>query len=166
MNITDIKISDNFLAHPPKPEKIEMKKKNSFDEVGNQICTVKLDKNNILIDGYATLLAAKELGYEKVWVKGGKNMNLSSYRTEPTTYIYGTHPNSNCNKEFMWRIPKTYAWMTENLQIGDTVLCGTKFGISPVIVTKIETLDKCPTELVVKKVVGKNIMRNGVIVEV
>ena len=89
----------------------------------------------------------------------------SSDRNIPTTYIYGKHPNSNCDKEFMWRVPKSMTWFSENVQVGDSLLCQTKFGIAPVIVTKIEVLDKCPVDFRVKKVAKCMIRRDGYTVE-
>jgi hypothetical protein len=65
----------------------------------------------------------------------------------------------------MWRIPKSWTWMQENIQVGDIVLCAAKRGISPVQVTRIEVLDVCPVDMVVKKVVDKEIRRNGMVVE-
>jgi len=95
-----------------------------------------------------------------------KDWTAPHYRNEKTTYLYGVHPNSNCTKTFMWQVPKSWTWFSENIQVGDSILCKTKFGIRPIIVTKIEVLDKCPVDFVVKKVVGKEIRRNGLIVEV
>lgn len=40
----------------------------------------------------------------------------------------------------MWRVPKSMTWLSENVQVGDSILCQTKFGIAPVIVTKIEPI--------------------------
>lgn len=167
VNISDIKISESFLSHPPKCEKIEKKKHESFDEAGNQIRAVKLNKNNVLINGYATLLAAKELGYKKVWAKGGKIeiKNWTSYENKSTVYIFGVHPNSNCKKEFCWRLPNSWKGFEKHVEVGDTILCNTKFGRSPIVVTKIETLDKPPVECTIKKVAKREIRRNGVVVE-
>lgn len=49
--------------------------------------------------------------------------------------------------------------------IGDTIVCNTKYGISPVLVTNIVTLDKCPVDIPVKRVARKEIRRNGMVVE-
>ena len=89
-----------------------------------------------------------------------------SYKNTSTTYIYGVHPNSNCSKEFVWRVPASWGNWADNLQIGDIVLCQTKFGFAPVIVTKIEVLDKCQVDFRIKKVAKREIRRNGCVIEV
>ena len=55
---------------------------------------------------------------------------------------------------------------TDNIQIGDTIICSTKNGCTPVVVNKVEILDKCPIDIPVKKVCGKKIIRNGIVVEI
>lgn len=82
-----------------------------------------------------------------------------------TTYVYGVHPNSKCEKEFVWRIPKSWTGFRDKIKVGDTILCDTKFGVSPVIVTKVEMLEQCPINMPVKRVVSKAIRKNGVEVE-
>ena len=94
-----------------------------------------------------------------------EDWNIPQYKNEATTYIYGTHPNSKDTKTYMWRVPKSWTNWTDNIQIGDTVMCATKFGYAPVIVNKIEILDKCPIDIPVKKVCRKEIKRNGRVVE-
>ena len=89
-----------------------------------------------------------------------------TYKNTPTTYIFGVHLNSNCTKEFCWRVPASWDNWAENIEIGDTVLCQTKFGFSPVIVNRVETLDKPPVEMRVKKVARREIRRNGAVVEI
>jgi hypothetical protein len=89
----------------------------------------------------------------------------SSYKNSPTTYIYGVHPNSNCNKEFVWRVPLSWGSWADNIEVGDTVLCQTKFGYSPVVVNRVEVLDKSPVEMKVKRVVKREIRKNGMVVE-
>lgn len=43
-------------------------------------------------------------------------------------------------------------------------MCTTKFGYAPVVVSKIEILNKCPIEIPVKKVCNRQIRRNGMVV--
>ena len=64
----------------------------------------------------------------------------------------------------MWRVPKSWTWFAQNVQVGDTVLCQTKFGISPVIVTNVKVLDKCPVDFRVKKVAKCEVRRNGCVI--
>ena len=65
----------------------------------------------------------------------------------------------------MWRVPESWTSLADNVQIGDIVMCATKFGYAPVVVSKIEILDKCPIDIPVKKVCNRQIRRNGLVVE-
>ena len=55
----------------------------------------------------------------------------------------------------MWRVPKSWSELgwEDGLNISDEILVDTKFGIKPVVVTKIEIADKCPINIPVKRVV-------------
>ena len=44
-----------------------------------------------------------------------------------------------------------------NIQVGNKIFCYTKYGVKPVIVTRVEKLKECPTNLRVKKVAKCNI---------
>ncbi len=177
MKLSDIKIKESFAITTPKEEKME-ECRNHWNTYQRQDRYIVVDHNNVLIDGYIQYLVLKENCVEeadikisnkhkKRWYrKNIKDWTAPHYRNEETTYVYGVHQNSNCTKEFMWRVPKSWTWFAENVQIGDSILCRTKFGISPVIVTKIEVLEKCPVDFVVKRVAGKEIKRNGFVVEI
>jgi hypothetical protein len=52
--------------------------------------------------------------------------------------------------------------MIQHIEVGDKVYCQTKFGTSPVVVTKIEVSDKPPREGVIKRVASNSIYRNDV----
>lgn len=104
---------------------------------------------------------------KKRWYrKNVKDWNIPHYKNEATTYIYGMHPNSKDTKTYMWRVPKNWTNWADNIQIGDTIICSTKNGCAPVVVNKIEILDKCPINIPVKKVCNKQIRRNGSQVEI
>ena len=142
---------------------------------GRQDRYIVVDNNNTLIDGYIQYLVLMEHKeeYAKVAYKKKHNRQYEKflkiepiYKNTPTTYIFGTHPNSNYTKEFCWRVPASWGNWVENIEIGDTVLCQTKFGFSPVIVNRVEVLDKPPVEMRVKKVARREIRRNGEVVEI
>ena len=156
-----------FLESKPSEMKIE-KCRNKWRKYNKQPKLLVIDEDNVLIDGYIQYLVLKELGHEEgnYILKHESKKEKSSYRNISTTYIYGKHPNSNCDKEFMWRVPKSMSWFSENVQVGDSILCQTKFGIAPVIVNKIEILDECPIDIPVKKVCNKRIRHNGIILEI
>lgn len=57
---------------------------------------------------------------------------------------------------YMWRVSKRRTdSVYKEILPGDEVLVATKYGKKPVIITRIETLDKCPTDRVVKKYICK-----------
>ena len=62
-------------------------------------------------------------------------------------------------------MPASWGNWAENIKLGDTILCQTKYGFSPVIVNRVEILDKPPVDMRVKKVVRREIRRNGMVVE-
>ena len=176
MKLSDIKISETFANSIPSEEKME-ECRNNWDMWHRQDRFIVVNSNNVLIDGYVQYLVLKENYIEEAEIKisnrrkkrwyrkNTDDWNIPHYRNETTTYIYGKHPNNNCNKEFIWRIPKSMTWFTENIQVGDSILCQTKFGIAPVIVTKVETLDKCPVDFRVKRVAKCMIRRDGYTLE-
>lgn len=152
--ISEIKISEDFASHQPSEQKVANKVKwiRKRERQHRTFCKVVLDENGVLVDGYATLIAMEQLGYTECYC----NVKKPSYRETPTTYIFGYHPNDKKKREFVWRIPRymeesTFGTILPN----DCVLCNTKFGIAPVIVTRIETLDECPVDMRVKKFVRK-----------
>ena len=98
--------------------------------------------------------------------KNTKDWVTPRYKNTLTTYIFGVHPNSNCTKEFCWRVPVNWGNWADNIELGDTILCQTKYGFSPVVVNRVEILDKPPVEFRVKRVARKDIRRNGMVVEV
>ena len=177
MKLSDIYVTSAFAESIPTESKMQECRENWKKWKHQDRYLVVTPGNNVLIDGYIQYLVLKENGVEeaevkistrrkKRWVrKNIEDWKEPNYRIEPTMYVFGKHINSFDNKEYMWRIPKSWTWMQENIQVGDTVLCATKRGVSSVQVTRIEVLDVCPVDMVVKKVVGKEIRRNGMVVE-
>lgn len=179
MKLSDIKISSAFAESVPSEKKMEECRDN-WNTFERQDRWIVVDQNGYLIDGYVMLLVLKENGVEQTKVKisarrkkrwyrkNTKDWTAPHYRTELTTYIYGMHYNKNkgeFSKEYVWRVPKSWGNWADNVQVGDTVMCATKFGYSPVVVNKIEILDKCPIDIPVKRVANKQIIRDGVFVE-
>ena len=173
MKLSDIKISESFANTTPSEEKMNECRYN-WRFYKKQDRYIVIDHNNVLIDGYIMFLVLMEHKEEYAEVISKKKYNRQyeklpkikpTYKNTSTTYIFGVHPNSNCTKEFCWRVPASWGKWTENIEIGDTVLCQTKFGFSPVIVNRVETLDKPPVEMRVKKVARREIRRNGMVVE-
>ena len=170
IKLSEIKITNAFKETTPNPQKIQGYR-DYYEKYGKQAKPILVDYKNILRDGYIQYLILKENGIEEATIirkKKHKRLNerkiTPSYKNSNTTYIFGTHPNSNCTKEFVWRIPASWETWAENVEIGDTILCQTKFGFSPVVVSRVEILDKPPIETRVKRVAKREIRRNGMIV--
>ena len=174
MKLSDIKIKESFANTAPSEEKMNECRYN-WRFYKKQDRYIVVDHDNTLIDGYVmylTLMEHKE-EYAEIIFKKKHNRQYEklpkvkpTYKNTPTKYIFGVHPNSNCTKEFCWRVPASWGNWAENIEIGDTVLCQTKFGFSPVIVNRVEVLDKPPVEMRVKKVARREIRRNGAVVEI
>ena len=149
IKLSEVIITEAFENSHPSEEKVQ-KYRREFSKTGEQSKFLVINKYNVLMDGYIQYLILKENGIEEAEYIRSSKKNVENYRNEMTTYVYGKHENSNYDKEFVWRVPRK--WNDFNVNIGDKIFCYTKFGIAPVIVTKVERLEKCPTDLRVKKV--------------
>lgn len=171
MRLEDIKITSAFENTTPNAEKVE-KYRQYWIENNKQLKPILVDYNNILRDGYIQYLILKENGIEDAFIIRKKKYKklgacpIPSYKNSETVYVFGVHPNSNCTKEFCWRLPNSWKDLGNYIEVGDTILCHTKFGYSPVVVTRVETLDKPPVEGIIKKVAKREIRRNGMVVEI
>ena len=65
VKIEDIKIAEEMKATPPKKERIDSKKA-YYSEHGYFEKPIEINKNHVLIDGYAAYLIAQELGIDAV----------------------------------------------------------------------------------------------------
>ena len=176
IKLSEIKIKESFANTTPSEEKMNECRYN-WRMYKKQDRYIVVDHNNVLIDGYVMFLVLMEHKEEYAEVKfsnrrkkrlerkNTKDWVTPRYKDNPTTYIFGTHPNSKDERIYTWRVPESWTGFADNIQIGDTILCATKFGFSPVIVNRIEVLDKPPIDLPIKKVCRKEIRRNGMVVE-
>lgn len=170
MKLSEIKISEAFANSIPRSEKME-ECRNNWNQWHRQDRFIVVNPDNVLIDGYIQYLVLKENNIEEAEIKisnrrkkrwhrkNVEDWNIPHYRNETTTYVYGTHPNSKNEKEFVWRVPKSWSevgW-EDGLKIGDEILVATKFGIKPIVITKIKITDKCPVNMPVKRVVGLSV---------
>ena len=174
MKLSDIKIKESFANTTPSEEKMN-ECREFWRYEGKQDRPIVLSSKGYLVDGYVmylTLMEHKEEYAEVIFKKKhsrqyGKLPKVKpTYKNTPTTYIFGVHPNSNCTKEFCWRVPASWGKWANNIEVGDTVLCQTKFGFSPVIVNRVEVLNKPPVEMRVKKVARREIRRGEAVVEI
>lgn len=119
-------------------------------ESGQSISLVKLSKDNVLMDGYYTYLIYKNKGFENIEViYNSPKVKNETYRTLPTLYIFGHHPNQET--EYVWRATSDIVDL-KDLEIGDCIFVHTKYGINPIIVTRMEVLNCSPVSMAVKKV--------------
>lgn len=179
MNLSEIMISESFENSIPNISKYA-KCDNCYNETGNQDRYIIVDENNVLVDGYIMYLVLKSHDVEycdakRLTLRKHKYTDrqrekyeriippekVISYKNKPTVYIYGKHPNGIIDKEYVWRLPKSKENMYDVLLPGDLIYCSTKNGIAPVIVTRIEKRDSWDTELKVKVVCSRIIIRNG-----
>ena len=179
MNLSEIKIPESFESSVPSLYKYE-KCCRYYKETGNQDRYIVVDEKNVLVDGYIMYLVLKSHDVEycdakRLTLRKHKYTDrqrekygriippekVISYKNKPTVYIYGKHPNGIIDKEYVWRLPKSKENMYDVLLPGDLIYCGTKNGIAPVIVTRIEKRDLWDTDLKVKVVCSRIIIRNG-----
>lgn len=170
MKLSDIKIKESFAATTPKRKKMK-ECREYFEQNHAQDRYIVVDNTNTLIDGYIQYLVLKEKGVDEAEIKVSDSRKFywnrkdaSRYWNEETTYIYGIHKN-NINvkheKEYVWRVPKSWDWFKESIEVGDHIICRTKYGNRPIIVTRIVTLDKSPVDYPVRKVCKNMIWRVG-----
>lgn len=166
IKLSSIKIPKSYAVTTPSEKKVRTKRKKYRK---GKLRAITINTDGFLINGYINYLILKENNVEDaevniVDIKKNDNSNVpESYRNTRTTYIYGKHPNDKSDKIYIWRIPNKENWMkfSETVLPDDLIFCKTKFGCSPVIVQAIQTIDKCPVEFPVKKVLSKKIIRNG-----
>lgn len=166
IKLSSIKIPKSYAVTTPSEKKVRTKRKKYRK---GKLKAITINTDGFLINGYINYLILKENNVEDaevniVDIKKNDNSNVpESYRNTRTTYIYGKHPNNKSEKIYTWRIPNAESWrkFSEMVLPDDLIFCKTKFGCSPVIVQAIQTVDKCPVEFPVKKVLSKKIIRNG-----
>lgn len=162
MKLSDIKIPEAFaLTSPSEGKMCECREFWRYE--GKQDRPIVVNQKGYLVDGYVMYLILKEHKEKYAMVR---KLKKPKYRNHPTVYIYGKHPNSKDIKTYLWRVPESWTSWADNIQIGDMIMCATKNGYAPVVVNKIEILDKCPIDIPVKKVCNKQIRRNGMVVEI
>lgn len=183
MKLSEIEIPESFENSVPSLYKYK-KCCRYYKETGNQDRYIVVDMNNVLVDGYIMYLVLKSHDVEycdakRLTLRKHKYTDrqrkrygriippekVLTYKEKSTVYIYGKHPNGIIDKEYVWRLPKSKENMYGVLLPGDLIYCSTKNGIAPVIVTRIEKRDSWDTDLKVKVVCSRIIIRNGELVK-
>lgn len=153
IKLSDINVSPAY--HNTKPKDYKIKECRDFwNRFQAQDRYIVLSSNNVLVDGYVQYIVLEECGAEEAEVVYINRRKNNHYRNSETTYVYGKHCNSKGDmnsKEYVWRVPESWKG-TKEIVPKSKLLVRTKYGISPVIVTKIETWNECPVEFPVKKI--------------
>ena len=166
VKLNDIRIPQTFAKTTPKQEKIQ-KFMDEYRSNGDFQKHILLAAQNLLVDGYARFVALTELGEEECVVDLlCEDKKYSVYQEPPrkkeieTMYIFGVHPTSHTNKEYMWRVPNrtNFVFFKWKVQPGDTIFVHTKYGVMPVTVTRIE---RRPVQDETVKTVAKNKILRG-----
>ena len=147
IDINTIRISNAFQRTHPSDIKVN-ECRYYWEKHHEQSKMIVLNKNNVLVDGYIQYLILKEKGVKIAEVE------QPEYQKEWTTYIYGIHQEGS-GKEYVWKIPKSWAGWENDILPGDKILVETKYGAREIIVTKIEWLEKRPVNKKVKNVYKK-----------
>lgn len=144
--------------------------RNNYLTSGKQDRYIVVRHNGDLIDGYIMFLILKELNIDEVEIKISEKRKKrwcrkDNNRLKRTTYIYGVHPSvkytSGHSKEYVWRVPNSWIGWADDLLPGDVIYADTKNGVVPVVVSRIECLDRCPVDFRIKKVIGKIKIEEG-----
>lgn len=166
MKLSDIKIKKSFMNTIPREEKVN-ECREYWNKYHRQDRYIVVDNENTLIDGYIQYIVLEENDVDEAEVKisnkrkrrwfrkNVKDWNIPHYRNRTTTYIYGIHLNSQSMKERVWRVPDSWVGWENDLLPGDKILVTTKRGLAPIVITRIEWLNKCPVDMSFKKVVRK-----------
>ena len=155
VKIDKIKISDKFKKYKPKDYNVQKHLDKFVNNDYKQYENIVVDDNYVLVDSYIQYLLCKEYGIEEVdivirHIDNRDDHNPEFYKTQVCTYVYGVHLNGNMEREYVWRVP--LSWYNFHVEIGDKIMCRTKYGLQPVIVTRVETVDNPPREGIIRKV--------------
>jgi hypothetical protein len=147
LSVTEIKVPHWFL----EPNETKMRECRAYyAKYGKLDREIVVNSRGTIKDGYVGYLILLENGVRETEVTMlVSKQQVDSYRTQPTTYVYGRH-NPRL-KEYTWRIAEQTKGV-ENLKVGGRVLVRTQHGEKVVEVTRIEKLDKPPVKRCVKKV--------------
>lgn len=160
MKLNDIVITDEFKKTMPRKEKMD-KCRDTYEKYGEPSKKIVIDHKNRLVDGYVQYLVFKENNVEDVIVnklskpRRNKSCTEPYYKNHLTTYIFGIHPNDKKKQERVWRVPNSWKGWENDILPGDRIIVKTSNGLKPILVTKIEWLEKCPVDVRVKTVVKK-----------
>lgn len=154
IRLSIVRIPKCYSEHKPSKRKIAEKRASLEKDAKSLFITV--NQRNFLVDGYATYLAAVELGFEYVRYVEDPTAYTPNYNTPPKrTYIYGVHHQEIGSKEYVWVVRSHEEKLFRDVKPGDKLLVCTKCGTNPMFVTRIERLRKPPITGKIRCVAGK-----------
>jgi hypothetical protein len=167
MKLSDIKIAKSFASTTPGEKKMA-ECRNHYLSTGKQDRDIVVSHKGVLVDGYIQYLILKEFGVEDAEVKISnarikhrrrRNHTADDYSNKPTTYVFGRHitDDGESEREYVWRVPQLWSeqGFDDELKVGDKLLVHANRSLAPIIITRIERLDKPPVDFKVKKVAYK-----------
>lgn len=122
MDLADIKILPEFLAHPPREEKV-LARKSEYQSEGKLRRPMAVTPDGVLVDGYASFLALKALGKKSAQFKLRESMAV----------VEAVHP-ANPEKPYYWRINHTNG---VKFSKGDRIAVKTRYGVKEAIVNGV-----------------------------
>lgn len=145
MKLSEIVIPVSLETSIPSPTKLNNAMK-YYLKNGKIDKPIVINQYNVLIDGYIRYLVLKMAGIDKT---NEVKVIVDRKELKVTTYIYGKHPNQQSDKEYVWRVPTSEKWnmFMENVSVGDIIMCYTKYGVKPVIISRIVRSDFRPMDI-------------------
>ena len=145
-------IPNSFKNSPPRTQKINQKLK-TIQQHPEQIY-LTINYRNVLLDGYASYLAAKKLSLKEINVRQLNRLESFIHdKTNADLYVWGKHTEDGL--EYVWRVPNNKQNIIGNISKGDKLIVQTKNGPAPIIVTKTERKNYSPVDTKVRKVTGR-----------
>lgn len=143
MKLSDIIITSAFANSKPNPKKIA-ECEEYYVKHGELDQLPKVNKKNILIDGYVRYLVAQNHGLKEIEViqPEFKQRKEYQYKYDPNSrrtalYVAGVHTNGTDTTERWWRVNNAYLEQYGTVKVGNEVLVATRYGKARVTITKI-----------------------------
>ena len=162
MHLAKIKIKPSFKANPPKDYKMRKAREEWLHNGNKQTRCLVVNNKGELIDGYVQYLILQENAVKKAEViRADKPMKCycrKHFNDKKVAYIYGVHKGGS-KKVYVWQVPNLWVKFANKIAVGDMVFCEAKGNVAPVIVTKVEIVNKSLSNKHIGKVVSKTIIK-------
>ena len=129
MRLEDIKVYPCYEEHPPKSDKLEVKRE-QYLQTGLQEFDIVLDSRGHLIDGYCGFLLAKEYGLTVIPVRYGRRQIVRAFHKKG-------------GELYAWELPGT---LVDCVKPGEKLIVETPRGLRTVTVAAVEEYAGQPAE--------------------